>query len=196
MPVRSEVVSVVLVGVGGQGVLLAAGIVAKAAMIAGFDVKTNEVHGMAQRGGSVMAQVRFGPHVHSPLVPSGTAQALCALEQVEALRNYGCLAPDGLAVVSSHAILPVTVSTGAARYPDRAEEWLRMVFPRLVYLDAAAMAYRLGNIRAENMVLLGALSRGLGLSLEAWQESLLSCGREKDIDINLSAFNLGRSIRS
>jgi indolepyruvate ferredoxin oxidoreductase, beta subunit len=129
---RSQVVSVVLVGVGGQGILLAARIVASAAMLAGFVVKTNEVHGMAQRGGSVMAQVSYGPVVHSPLVPRGTAQALGALEQVEALRHYDYLAPHGLAAVSSQAILPMAVSAGTARYPERAAELLRRVFPRLV----------------------------------------------------------------
>ena len=193
---RSKVVSVVLVGVGGQGILLAARIAAHVAMLSGFDVKTNEVHGMAQRGGSVMAQVSYGPVVHSPLIPRGTARALGALEQVEALRHYDYLAPDGLAVVSSLAILPVTVSAGTARYPEKAEEKLRMVFPRLVYLDAAGLATSLGNVRAANMVLLGALSSGLSLPLEAWLESLRSCGRERDRDLNLSAFCLGRSIKS
>jgi len=192
---RSKVVGVVLVGVGGQGILLAARIAAHAAMLSGFDVKTNEVHGMAQRGGSVMAQISYGMAVHSPLVPKGTARALGALEQVEALRHYDYLAPDGLAVVSSHAILPVTVSAGTARYPEKAEEKLRMVFPRLAYLDAAGLAASLG-ILAANMVLLGALSRGLDLPEEAWLQSLRSCGREGDRDLNLAAFNLGRRIES
>jgi indolepyruvate ferredoxin oxidoreductase beta subunit len=192
---RSKVVGVVLVGVGGQGILLAARIAAHAAMLSGFDVKTNEVHGMAQRGGSVMAQISYGMAVHSPLVPKGTARALGALEQVEALRHYDYLAPDGLAVVSSHAILPVTVSAGTARYPEKAEEKLRMVFPRLAYLDAAGLAASLGNVRAANMVLLGALSRGLSLPEEAWLESLHSCGREGDRDLNWAAFQLGRSIK-
>jgi indolepyruvate ferredoxin oxidoreductase beta subunit len=191
---RSQVTSAVLVGVGGQGVLLAAKITAEAAMLAGFVVKTNEVHGMAQRGGSVIAQVSYGPTVYSPLVPRGTARALCSLEQIEALRYHDYLAPEGLAVVSSQAILPVTVSAGAARYPDRIEEILQEVFPRLVYLDAPSMAARLGNARAANMVLLGSLSKGLDLPLEAWLQSLCSIIRDEERELNLSAFQLGRSI--
>jgi indolepyruvate ferredoxin oxidoreductase beta subunit len=193
---RPKVVGVVLVGVGGQGILLAARIAASAAMLAGFDVKTNEVHGMAQRGGSVMAQVAFGAVVHSALIPKGTARALVALERLEALRYYDYLAPDGLAVVSSQAILPVTVSAGAARYPERAAEMLRMVFPHLFYMDACGLAAGLGSIQAANMVLLGALSRGLDLPEEAWLQSLRSSGREGDRNLNLAAFRLGRSKES
>ena len=105
----SETTSIVMAGVGGQGILLATQVAARAALIAGYDVKTNEVHGMAQRGGSVIAQIRFGEKVYSPLVPDGTAQVLASLERIEALRFCHYLAPDGLAVVSSQAIVPVTV---------------------------------------------------------------------------------------
>ena len=107
-----EVVSIVIVGVGGQGILLGTQVAARAALAAGFDVKTNEVHGMAQRGGSVIAQIRWGAKVYSPLVPDGTARALASLERIEALRFARFLAPDGLAVVSTQAIVPVTASSG------------------------------------------------------------------------------------
>ena len=129
----SETTSIVLVGVGGQGILLAAQIIARAALISGSDVKTNEVHGMAQRGGSVVAQVRYGQHVYSPLVPEGTAQVLASLERIEALRFAGYLAPGGggLAVVSSQAIIPVTVSSGQAEYPEDAEDQLKAAFAGL-----------------------------------------------------------------
>ena len=109
---------------GGQGILLASEILAQAAMIQGYQVKTNEVHGMAQRGGSVMAQIRYGEEVKSPLVARRSAHILGALEKVEALRYWEYLRPDGLAAVSSQAIVPVTVSSGSARYPENVEDLL------------------------------------------------------------------------
>ncbi|HOO54950.1 MAG TPA: indolepyruvate oxidoreductase subunit beta [Methanothrix sp.] len=187
--------SVVFVGVGGQGILLASTIVARAAMEAGYQVKTNEVHGMAQRGGSVIAHVRYGTEVFSPTVPEGTADALGALEQIEALRYAHYIDPDGLAVVNAESIVPVTVSSGAATYPEDVADQLRKAFPRLVYFDAGKMAVELGNIRAANIVLLGALSRGLDLPLDAWEGAIASSVKEKQRDLNLRAFEIGRSIR-
>ena len=186
------ITSVVLVGVGGQGVLLASEVVARAAIAAGHQVKTNEVHGMAQRGGSVSAQIRFGPEVHSPLIAQGAAQVLGSLERIEALRHYRYLAPGGLAVVSSQVIVPTTVSTGQAQYPADAEARLRRVFPRLVYLEAVEEARALGNPRAANGVLLGALSTELDLSLEIWEEALRQAVRADLRELNLQAFRRGR----
>lgn len=191
--ITDETQSVVLVGVGGQGILLASEIVAKAAMQAGYDVKTNEVHGMAQRGGSVIAQIRYGPEVHSPLVARRTARILGALEQIEALRFADYLAPDGLAVVSAQAIVPVTVSMGAAKYPGNVPEMLGDVFRRLVYIDAAVKATELGDIRAANIIILGAISNGLDLPICAWHEAIGCSVREKFRDLNLKAFEIGRN---
>lgn len=190
---KPETTSVVLAGVGGQGILLASEIVARAAMSAGFDVKTNEVHGMAQRGGSVLAQIRFGARVNSPLVALGTAQALASLERIEGLRHAEYLAPDGLAVVSSQMVIPVTVSSGAAKYPEDAEAKLRQVFRRLIYLDADRIASELGNLKASNVVLMGALSTGLELPVEAWQAAIRRSVKEKFVDLNLRAFATGRA---
>jgi len=186
--------SIVLVGVGGQGILLGSEILAQAAMLQGYEVKTNEVHGMAQRGGSVMAQIRYGHEVKSPLVPKNAAHILGALEKIEALRYADYLRPDGLAAVSTQAILPVTVSSGAARYPDdaEAEARLRRAFPRLVYIDAAKIARSLGDIRAANIVLLGAISRGLDLPDEVWEKAIGLCVKEKFLKTNLLAFAAGR----
>jgi len=189
----AETKSIVLVGVGGQGILLASEILAQAAMLEGYDSKTNEVHGMAQRGGSVMAMVRYGREVHSPLVARRSAHILGSLEKVEALRYADYIRPDGLAVVSSQAIMPVTVSSGAARYPEDAKELLHQAFPRLVYIDAAKIASDLGDIRAANIVLLGAISQGLDLHLESWEKAILQCVREKFLDLNQKAFATGRS---
>jgi len=188
-----ETVSVVLVGVGGQGILLASEIVAGAALNAGFQVKTNEVHGMAQRGGSVIAQIRYGPEIFSPLVELGTARVLGSLERIEGLRYRAFLAPAGLAVINSHALIPVTVSTGKDAYPENAEELNRRAFPRLVYFDATAAALALGDLRAANTVLLGALSRGLDLPMGAWEDAIVKAVKPASRHLNLEAFALGWS---
>jgi indolepyruvate ferredoxin oxidoreductase beta subunit len=192
---NTQTTSVVLVGVGGQGILLASTIVARAAMLAGFDVKTNEVHGMAQRGGSVIAQIRYGKEVNSPLVTLGQARVLGSLERIEALRCAHYLAPDGLAVVSDQAIVPVTVSSGQAAYPADAEDRLRAVFPRLCYLDALGVATELGDVRAANVVLLGALSNGLDLAPELWTQAIEKSVAPKYVALNLKAFEAGRTQR-
>lgn len=184
--------SVVLVGVGGQGILLASEITAQAAVVAGFDVKTNEVHGMAQRGGSVIAQIRYGKNVYSPLVPLHTAEVLGSLERIEGLRNKDYLAPDGLAVVSSQKIVPVTASTGGTPYPDVDEKFLKRYFPKLVYLDAVEKAAELGNIKAANTLLLGAMSAALSLPVEAWYEAVRKSIKPHWVDINIQAFQKGR----
>ncbi len=191
-----DVTGIVLVGVGGQGIVLAAQVTARAALLAGLDVKTNEVHGMAQRGGSVAAQVRFGARVFSPLVPAGSARALASLERIEALRYSSLLAPGGLAVVSSQAIVPVTVSSGQATYPADAEERLRVAFPRLVYIDAVGAAEQLGDIRVANVVILGALSTALSLPADCWSRSLAQSVKPKYLAVNEKAFAEGRRLAS
>lgn len=186
--------SIVLAGVGGQGILLASAIIARAAAVAGFQVKTNEVHGMAQRGGSVVAQIRYGAEVNSPLVRVGEARVLGSFERIEALRCAHYLAPDGLAVVSSQMVIPVTVSSGVAKYPADAEHRLQDAFKRLVYFDADRMALELGNLRVANSVILGAMSKGLDLPLDAWRESMQQSIRPQHLEINLRAFDTGREI--
>ena len=189
----TDVTSIVLAGVGGQGILLASSITAKAAMNAGFQVKMNEVHGMAQRGGSVVAQIRYGTTVHSPLVEDGTAKVLGALEQIEAIRFAHYLAPDGLAVVSSQAIVPVTVSMGSGKYPEDAKQRIENLFPKLLYVDAVEKALELGNIKTANVILLGAISTGLDLPVDAWHHALKETVKPQFVDINLQAFDLGRN---
>lgn len=191
----SEVTSVVLVGVGGQGILLASEIVARAALEAGFEVKTNEVHGMAQRGGSVIAQVRFGRDVASPLVPQHTARVLGALERVESIRYVDYLAADGLAVVSQQQIIPVTVSSGAATYPDLDAATLSRYFPSLVYVDAVAIAESVGNAKVSNAVILGGVSAGLPmLAIEVWEEAIRAAVKPNSLESNLAAFHIGRKL--
>jgi indolepyruvate ferredoxin oxidoreductase, beta subunit len=186
--------SIVMVGVGGQGILLATQITARAALLSGHDVKTNEVHGMAQRGGSVVAQLRFGIKVFSPLVPEGTASVLASLERIEGLRFARYLAPGGLAVVSSQAIIPVTVSTGQSTYPADGEARLRAAFPRLAYIDALAAAERLGDARAANVILVGAVSTALDLPAESWAEAIAQCVKPAFRELNQRAFDEGRKL--
>ena len=184
--------SVVLSGVGGQGILLASEILAQAAMVAGFDVKTNEVHGMAQRGGSVLAQIRYGEKVHSPLVPSGTAKVLASLEQIEALRFRHVLAPGGTAVVSMQAIVPVTVSMGAAEYPTDTESRLGQAFENLLFIDAVTLAKEAGTAKAANVVVLGAVSTRLDLEDKAWEEAIERSVKPRFLEVNQKAFAMGR----
>lgn len=187
--------SIVLAGVGGQGILLASEIVAQAAMIEGHDVKTNEVHGMAQRGGSVLAQIRYGKQVNSPLVAKGQAKVLGALEKIEALRYADYLAKDGLVVANSQMIVPVTVAMGVAEYPEDAEQKLRDTFPNLVYIDAGELAAQLGNIRIANVIILGAISNGLDLPKDAWINAVKKAVKPKFVDINIKAYHIGRNLK-
>lgn len=189
-----SVTNVLLVGVGGQGILRAAQIIARAALAAGHQVKTNEVHGMAQRGGSVVAQIRYGPLVHSPLIAEGTAQVLGALEQIEAIRYAHFAAPGGLAVVSDQSIIPVTVSSGSAKYPEDVKARLERLFGRLVYLEAARVASELGHVQAANTVILGAMSSALDLPSSAWWEAVNACLPEKHREVNIRAFEAGRAL--
>ena len=189
----NDCVSVFLTGVGGQGILLASEILSNAAMLAGFDVKTNEIHGMAQRGGTVTAQVRYGQKVYSPLICEGDARVLCAFEMAEAVRAAHYLAPSGLAVVNQYRIIPVTVSSGSSTYPQDIKETLRKRFPRLCYFDATARAAEAGTERAANVVLLGATSVGLDLPEETWLEAIRKTVKPKFIEVNLKAFTAGRA---
>lgn len=189
----NDCVSVFLTGVGGQGILLASEIISNAAMLSGFDVKTNEVHGMAQRGGTVTALVRYGPKVYSPLICEGDARVLCAFEMAEAIRAAHYLAPGGLAVVNQYRIIPVTVSSGSAIYPEDIKETLRKRFPRLCYFDATQKAIEAGTEKAANVVLLGATSVGLDLPEETWLEAIRKTVKPKFLEVNLKAFAAGRA---
>ena len=181
----------ILVGVGGQGTLLASNILAEVGLAAGFDAKKSEVHGMAQRGGSVLAQVRFGEKVHSPLVWEGTADVIISLEEIEALRYAQFLKAGGLAVVSTQRIIPVTVSSGKATYPADAEERLKSTFPRLVLVDALKKAHEAGNAKAANVVALGAAARELSELAPFWAAAIADCGPEKHKELNKRAFAAG-----
>jgi indolepyruvate ferredoxin oxidoreductase beta subunit len=192
---NGKVTNVLIVGVGGQGALLVSTIIAEAAIRAGFDVKTNEVHGMAQRGGSVLAQVRFGAKVHSPLVWEGTADVIISLEEIEALRYAQFLREGGLAVVSKQHIIPVTVSSGKATYPADADERLARAFPQLALIDALGIAHGAGSAKAANVVALGAAAKELDrLAPEIathWNAAIETCVPAKHLELNRKAFAAG-----
>ena len=191
----SDTRNVSLVGVGGQGILLASEILCRVGLLAGKDVKKSEVHGMAQRGGSVVSQVRVGERVHSPLVPLGATDVLVAFEKLEALRFAHFLRPDGLAIVNEQEIRPVTVSTGQAVWPADLDARLRATFPRLQRVPALEIATGLGNVRVVNVVMIGALSHRLGFDEALFRRAIEELVPEKARALNLRAFEAGRAAR-
>lgn len=182
----------ILAGVGGQGNVLSARILAEVALQTGFDVKTSEVHGMAQRGGSVVCMVRWGREIHSPLIPRGRADFLLAFELLEGLRYLEYLRPGGTAVVNDYRLDPLTVLRGDARYPEDALEVIRAHAGACVVLDARETAARAGSPRALGSCLLGVLSRFLDFPVEAWDEALRRLVPFRAVDANLRAFAMGR----
>lgn len=189
--------NIVLCGVGGQGILLAAKIIARAAGAAGFQVAANEIHGMAQRGGSVTAQIRYGEEFFSPLVTQGQADLIGSMEAGEALRYAHWLNPEGIAVVSALRIIPVTVSSGKAVYPADVEARLNRVFPRLLFRDFAADGAALGNTRLANTVMLGAISARLAeIPVSCWRDAVSGCVKPSYVELNLKAFETGRKFAS
>lgn len=188
----ANVANIAIAGVGGQGIILASDIVAAAALAAGHDVKKNEVHGMAQRGGSVVSEIRYGRRVHSPVIPDGEVEVLLALELLEGVRQAHRLRPGGIIIAGELRIRPGVPVPGAPPYPDDVEDRLRAAAERVLILPAAKLAERAGNARAANTVLVGALSRELELPLDAWRSALKSCLRPRLLEVNLKAFELGR----
>ena len=192
-----DTVNVSLVGVGGQGIILTADLLAKAAAMSGFDVKKSEIHGMAQRGGSVTSQVRFGKSVASPIIQEGTADILVAFDKVEALRNAGILSKSGTALVNDLYLVPVTVSSGQQPDVEDLDGKVKKAFRRLKLVDATEIATSgAGNARTMNMVLAGALSTLCPFGEDAWMramEEMLTGPKAKLLDVNRKAFALGRA---
>lgn len=192
-----KTVNVALVGVGGQGIILTADILAKTAAIAGFDVKKSEIHGMSQRGGSVTSQVRFGESVASPIIQEGTADVLVAFDKVEALRNAGILAKGGVALVSDLYLVPVTVSSGQQPSVEDLDGKVRKAFKKFVLVDAMKIATEeVGNARTMNMVIAGALSAFCPFKGEQWLQAMtemLTGSKSKLLEVNRKAFQLGRN---
>jgi len=185
------VTNVLIAGVGGQGAVLASELLALAAMAAGRDVKQGEFHGVAQRGGAVFSHVRFGDRVHSPMAPRGQVDYLVALEQLEALRYAHFVRPGGTVIVNDHRVEPIRVGDQRP-YPDDAPGFLRGKGFDVVVLNATQRALELGDHRAANVVLLGALSASLDIPAEAWDRTLMERIPERHLALNRRAFAAGR----
>lgn len=186
-----RITNILLVGVGGQGILLASEILAEALMLAGFDVKKSEIHGMSQRGGSVVSHVRFGREVFSPTVPEGEGDILFGFELLEAYRFLSLLHPGAKVVVNDYRIAPPSVLLGQNSYPDDLAARIRKRFPDFLLVDGIALAQEAGDVRAANTVLLGAVSRRLHIAAEIWQQALTNMVPAKALEINRKAFALG-----
>ena len=189
-----ETKNIMIVGVGGQGTLLASKLLGKLLLSAGYDVKVSEVHGMSQRGGSVVTYVRFGEKVYSPVIDLGEADYIVAFEQLEAARWLPYLKEGGVIVTNTQKTAPMPVITGAAQYPEQLIGKLRAAGAQVEALDALSLATQAGSSKAVNIVLLGALSRLFpDLPEAAWQAALEAVVPQKMLDVNRKAFALGRA---
>jgi indolepyruvate ferredoxin oxidoreductase beta subunit len=185
-----------LVGVGGQGVLLASDVLAEVGLRAGLDVKKSEVHGMAQRGGAVLSQVRWGDKVYGPLVGPGEVDYLVSFELLEALRWLQFLRPEGIAIVNDQKLPPLAVSSGGMQYPseERIKKALSEATKEYHIVPALAKAEELGTERATNVVLLGALSKHLDVSEKDWLAVIEERVPKKYVELNRKAFKAGREL--
>ncbi|MCD6532085.1 indolepyruvate oxidoreductase subunit beta [bacterium] len=185
--------SIFITGVGGQGIILASELLSEVALSGGYDVKKSEVHGMAQRGGSVVSAVRFGEKVYSPVISEGEADVLLAFEPLEALRTLHFAKPEGKVIVNTRPIMPATVASGAATYPQDLFDRIKKEVPDVVMLDGYALAKQAGSTRTVNVVLLGALSNFLPFSEDDWMKAIERRVPPKYLEQNKTAFKLGRN---
>lgn len=187
-----ETKSIMIVGVGGQGSLLASRIIGNVLLNQGFDVKVSEVHGMSQRGGSVVTYVKYGDKVYSPVVEKGEADIIISFEQLEAARYVQYLKKGGHIVTSTQQIDPMPVITGAATYPENIIDKLTALGIDVTAVDALALAEQAGTSKASNVVLMGVVSKKMDFDEAVWQQALEQCVPAKFLDLNKKAFALGR----
>ena len=189
----SNTKNILLAGVGGQGTILAAKMLTLGLMEEGYDVKMSEIHGMSQRGGDVTSQVRYSSDkVFSPVVEKGTADILIAFEEMEALRNLDYLREDGTVVVNTERIPSMTVLTGAEKYPEDILSEIKKAAAKTIVLDATGMARDLGNPKAANVILLGALIKAMNLTDIDWEKILSENVKEQFLELNLKALKAGQ----
>lgn len=188
MPVTNILIS----GTGGQGIVLAGRIIASVAFRSGYDVKESEIHGMAQRGGTVVAHIRFGDIVYSPHIPIGKADIMVALEELEALRYLHYLKNFGLVILNKKKILPSNARQ--EDYPENVEVQIKLKGFSVKVIEAEKVAKQLGNPKVENSVILGVLSEYLPFKENIWQEVISQMVPQKTVDINIKAFNEGRRL--
>jgi indolepyruvate ferredoxin oxidoreductase beta subunit len=194
MKMTNEPISVIIAGVGGQGIILASRVLSVAALKSGYRVKVSETHGMAQRGGSVITHLRYGSNVYSPLISAGQADYLIGFEKLEAVRCLPLIRDDGLLIISDQEIPPLPVLLGRFPYPELTGDSLRGSAPRLQFVPALACARQLGDSRAVNMVLLGCLARHLQIARECWQMAIDECVRSSYQDLDKQAFSIGLNL--
>lgn len=190
---NGRVTNVLMAGVGGQGIITASAVLAEAALIAGLDVKKSEVHGMSQRGGSVESHVRFSEHqVYSPLIPWNGADVVLGLELLETVRNAHWCRQSGAILVDERRVYPSSIATSGVEYPADCLERLRSRVSRIIEVPAFRLASELGEPRAANMVMLGALAEMIDIAAEAYDEAMAKAIKPKALGINREAFTLGR----
>ncbi len=189
----SETKNVMIVGVGGQGSLLASKLLGKLLLDAGYDVKVSEVHGMSQRGGSVVTYVRYGEKVYSPVIDKGEADYIVSFELLEAARWLPYLKKDGQIVTNIQQIDPMPVITGAMEYPENLVEKMKATGAKVDALDCLALAEQAGSSKAVNIVLMGRLSHYFNMPEEAWQKAMEAMVPAKFLEMNKKAFELGKN---
>ena len=188
---KQSVKSVVIVGVGGQGTLLASRVLGAAMLNQGYDVKMSEVHGMSQRGGSVVTYVRYGNKVYSPVIEHGEADVILAFELLEAGRYLPWLKKGGVIIANTQQIDPMPVITGAASYPEHLEKQIADKGAHLLAFDALKLAQQAGSVKAVNVVLLGAMAKQLDIDKQVWLDTIKATVPAKFIEMNEKAFLLG-----
>ncbi len=186
-----ETKNVMIVGVGGQGSLLASKLLGALLVAEGYDVKVSEVHGMSQRGGSVVTYVRFGDNVYSPVIAKGEADYIISFEKIEAARYAANLKKDGKIIVNSQMIDPMPVITGAAEYPEAVLEELKSKGVFVDEIDALSLAQQAGNAKSVNIVLMGRLAKYFHIEKEKWIEAIKNTVKPQFVEVNLKAFELG-----
>ena len=184
--------NIMIVGVGGQGALLASKTLGQVLLDAGYDVKVSEVHGMSQRGGSVVTYVRYGDKVYSPIIDKGEADFIVSFEMLEAARYVDYLKKDGQIVVNTQQIDPMPVITGAAKYPENLEKTMEAAGIKVDAVDCLSLAEQAGTAKAVNIVLMGRLSRYMDFAEEAWIKAIEKLVKPQFLEMNKKAFVLGR----
>jgi indolepyruvate ferredoxin oxidoreductase beta subunit len=188
---KDKVTNILISGVGGQGILLASEVLSEVLMLAGYDVKKNEIHGMAQRGGSVVSHIRFGTKVYSSIIPEGEADLLLGFELLETYRYLPLLRQGAKVVANDLKILPPPVTLGKEKYPENIQEKIKKAFPDTLLVKGIELATQAGNPRTVNIALLGAMVGALPIEASLWRETLRRMVPERFLDMNLKAFDLG-----
>ena len=189
-----ETINIIISGVGGQGIILASKILAECVFRDGFDVKENELHGMAQRGGSVLSHIRFGGKIYSPLIRRGKADYLIAMEELEGLRYLYFLKPGGTVILNKRRKKPESVTSGISTYPDQIMEQIEKMGYHVDEINAFDIAKKSGSPKSENIVLLGLLSNYISLKESTWLDVIQKAVPKKTIDANLKAFKAGHDL--